>query len=211
LKTDNLIDLLAQDAPVRARLGPMLAGAALIGCLISAAILVTVIGIRPHIVEALQSIRVAFKVALTMLTFGFAYRVVTNIGKPGVALKPCLAMLAIPLCLIVAAVILELFVLPADLWRQNLVGRYSSACLFYIPLLSLAPLICFVWVLRRGAPDHAGMAGAAAGLAAGGLGAAIYAWHCPDDSPLFLATWYVLAIVGVTICGYLAGRRWLSW
>jgi hypothetical protein len=111
----------------------------------------------------------------------------------------------------VAAVILELSVLPADLWRQNLVGRYSSACLFYIPLLSLAPLICFVWVLRRGAPDHAGMAGAAAGLAAGGLGAAIYAWHCPDDSPLFLATWYVLAIVGVTICGYLAGRRWLSW
>lgn len=51
----------------------------------------------------------------------------------------------------------------------------------------------------------------AAGLAAGAIAAAIYAWHCPDDSPLFLATWYMIAIAGVTVGGALLGRRLLRW
>ena len=54
-------------------------------------------------------------------------------------------------------------------------------------------------------------AGAVAGLAAGGIAAAIYAWHCPDDSPLFLATWYSLAIAIVVAAGFLLGRRLLRW
>jgi hypothetical protein len=55
------------------------------------------------------------------------------------------------------------------------------------------------------------MAGAAAGFAAGAIAAAIYAWHCPDDSPLFLATWYTIGIAIVTGAGALLGRRWLRW
>jgi hypothetical protein len=51
----------------------------------------------------------------------------------------------------------------------------------------------------------------AAGLAAGAIAAAIYAWHCPDDSPLFLATWYTITIAGVTVGGALLGRRLLRW
>lgn len=211
MKTDDLIDLLAQDAPIRVRLGRILAGGALVGGLFSVVILAVAIGIRPHMWEALHSIRVAFKITVTMLIFVFTYRVVAQIGKPGIKLKPYLLMLLIPLCLVIAGVAIELVVLPADLWRQNLVGRYASGCLVSIPILSFAPLLFFFWALRQGAPDHAGFAGASAGLAAGGLGAAIYAWHCPDDSPLFMATWYLLAIVGVTISGYLAGRRWLVW
>jgi hypothetical protein len=211
VKTDDLIDLLTQDAPIRVRLGRILAGGALVGGLFSVVILAVAIGIRPHIWEALHSTRVAFKITVTILIFVFTYRLVAQIGKPGIKLKPYLLMLLIPLCLVIAGVAIELVVLPADLWRQNLVGRYASGCLVSIPILSLAPMLFFFWALRQGAPDHAGFAGASAGLAAGGLGAAIYAWHCPDDSPLFMATWYSLAIVGVTISGYLAGRRWLVW
>ncbi len=48
-------------------------------------------------------------------------------------------------------------------------------------------------------------------LMAGGLGAAFYAAHCPDDSPLFVAVWYTLAIALVTGLGALAGRRLLRW
>ena len=43
------------------------------------------------------------------------------------------------------------------------------------------------------------------------LAAAIYAWHCPDDSPLFVATWYTIAISMVTAVGFLLGRRLLRW
>jgi len=42
---------------------------------------------------------------------------------------------------------------------------------------------------------------AAAGLVAGGLSAALYATHCTDDSPLFVATWYTIAIAAVTVLG----------
>jgi len=64
---------------------------------------------------------------------------------------------------------------------------------------------------RHGAPAHRGLAGAAAGLAASAVGAALDAWHCPDDSPLFMATWYTLAIALVTLVGYGIGRKALRW
>ena len=32
-----------------------------------------------------------------------------------------------------------------------------------------------------------------------------------NDSPLFVMTWYSLAIGLVTVAGFLAGRRWLAW
>lgn len=211
MKTENLIDLLAQDASMRFPLGRMLAVAMVVGALLSAAILVATIGIRPHMGEALQSIRVVFKVGVTLLLFVAAYRLVMNVGRPGTELRPYVIALLVPFGLIMAGVVVELVVLPADLWGQSLIGNYSNACLLYIPLLSLVPFLAFFRALRIGAPEKPGLAGAAVGLAAGGLGAAIYAWHCPDDSPLFLACWYMLAIAGVTLCGYLAGRRWLAW
>ena len=52
---------------------------------------------------------------------------------------------------------------------------------------------------------------AAAGLLAGGLAATLYATHCTDDSPLFVAAWYSLAIAGVAALGALIGARWLRW
>jgi hypothetical protein len=50
-----------------------------------------------------------------------------------------------------------------------------------------------------------------AGLIAGGLAAALYATHCTDDSPLFVATWYSIAIGAVAVLGALLGRRLLRW
>ncbi|MEA2988814.1 MAG: hypothetical protein QOG83_1525, partial [Alphaproteobacteria bacterium] len=46
---------------------------------------------------------------------------------------------------------------------------------------------------------------------AGALGAAIYAAHCPDDSPLFIAAWYSIAIAVVAAVGAAAGRWVLRW
>jgi hypothetical protein len=51
----------------------------------------------------------------------------------------------------------------------------------------------------------------AAGAMAAGIGAAIYALHCPDDSPLFLALWYVMAVTAVILAGRAGGRRLLRW
>jgi hypothetical protein len=61
--------------------------------------------------------------------------------------------------------------------------------------------------LRHGATTAPGLAGAVAGVLAAALSATLYATHCTDDSPLFVATWYTLAIALVAGIGALAGRR----
>jgi len=58
---------------------------------------------------------------------------------------------------------------------------------------------------------HPALTGALAGAASAGIAALLYASSCPDDSPLFVATWYPLATVVCVAVGALAGRRFLTW
>jgi hypothetical protein len=69
----------------------------------------------------------------------------------------------------------------------------------------------FIAALRNGAPLDPSLSGAIAGLAASSIAAAFYAMNCFDDSPLFVITWYPLAIFGVVLAGYFAGARYLQW
>jgi len=64
--------------------------------------------------------------------------------------------------------------------------------------------------LRQGAPSNPGWTGATAGLAASGIAATFYAANCNDDSPLFVATWYPIAILAVSAAGCLIARRALK-
>src|SRR6185503_372260 len=96
-------------------------------------------------------------------------------------------------------------------WGTRLVGSNSMICLTAIPLLALAPLAAVLAALRSGAPSSPALAGAAGGLLAAMAAATLYAFHCFDDSPLFVVTWYTLATVPVMIVGAVAGRRVLRW
>jgi hypothetical protein len=46
-------------------------------------------------------------------------------------------------------------------------------------------------------------------LLSAGFAATLYASHCTDDSPLFVATWYTLSAALVTAVGALAGSKLL--
>jgi len=74
-----------------------------------------------------------------------------------------------------------------------------------LPLLAAALL-----ALRRGAPSRPAVTGAFAGLLSAGLAATLYAAHCTDDSPMFVATWYTIAVGLVAAIGALAGSRVLK-
>jgi hypothetical protein len=211
VKTDDLISLLTEDAPVRMRLGRALSYALLIGVVLSVVILLSTIGIRRDMGSAIETVRVLFKVSETFILAVVAGRLVFQIGRPAAPLKLRSWSLLLPFVLLLAAVIAEITVIPSGSWQTRLVGRYAAFCVMFIPILSIAPLAGFLLALREGAPEKPGLAGAVAGLAAGGIAAAIYAWHCPDDSPLFLGTWYTLAITIVTTVGYFLGRRLLRW
>ena len=90
-------------------------------------------------------------------------------------------------------------------------GTNWLICLSMVPILSFAPLAAILAVLRRGAPASPTLAGAAAGFLAAACGATLYAFHCFDDSPLFVATWYLLAAIPVVVIGAVAGSRLLRW
>ncbi|SCW39291.1 hypothetical protein SAMN02927900_01315 [Rhizobium mongolense subsp. loessense] len=211
MKTDDLISLLAQDAPIRTRLGSLLLCALLIGVVVSAALLLSAVGIRHDMASAIETARVLFKVVLTLTLAVTACGLVFRIGRPGVPLGLSSLALFVPLVLLAAGTAAELSAIPQDAWETAMLGRNARFCLFFIPVLSFAPLAGFLWALKNGAAERPSLAGAAAGLAAGGIAAALYAWHCTDDSPLFLAVWYTTAIAAVTAIGALIGSRYLTW
>ncbi|WP_334174794.1 NrsF family protein [Pseudoxanthobacter sp.] len=211
MKTTDLIDLLSEDAAVHASLGRALALAFGIGVLGSGALLLATVGVRPGMGAALETLRVAFKVCVTLLAAVAAAGVVWRIGRPGRPVRRPALLLLVPLALLAAAVAAECLSVPAAGWGARLLGRHALFCLFFIPVLSLLPLAGLLLALRLGAPQNPGRAGASAGLAAGTIAAALYAWHCPDDSPLFVATWYGLAIGLMVLAGWLVGRRVLVW
>lgn len=211
MKTDDLINLLAKDARVRIRFGRVFLIALAIGVVISAALLLSTLGIRSNMADMIETPRVLFKLGFTLLLAVTATRLAFRIGKPGVSLQSAALMLVLPLAVLIVGIVTELFVVPQTAWASSMEGRFSAFCLFYVPTLSIAPLAAILYSVRQGAPENPGRAGAVAGLAAGGIAAAIYAWHCPDDSPLFLAAWYSIGILVATAAGFLLGRKILRW
>jgi len=89
----------------------------------------------------------------------------------------------------------------------RLVGNNSKVCMTAVPLMALPLLVAALIGLRHGAPTRPAIAGAMAGLLSAGLAATLYASHCEDDSPLFVATWYTIATAMVTAIGALLGSR----
>lgn len=211
MKTEDLIRLLAEDTPVRRRLGQSLALALAVGIVASAVLLLATVGLRSNLDQVIGTVRVVFKISLTLALAATAVGLVARIGRPGASTRGFALGLAGLVLLVGLAVASELFVLPSQAWAAELIGHHAAFCLRFIPTLSLVPFIALMAALRTSAPEDPGRAGAAVGLASGAIGAALYAWHCPDDSPLFVATWYTLAIAMVTAAGYALGRRFLRW
>jgi hypothetical protein len=220
VKTADLIDVLAQDAPVRWRLPSLLAVAFAVGAVIAAVIFMFGVGMRPDLSVASHTMRVQFKFLFALTLLSGAAGAVTQVGRPefgrsglghASALGPWPFVLAVAPVLLVVAVVAELIAMPARSWMPRMIGQNAIFCLTIIPALALAPLAALLLALKESAPARPGLAGAAAGLAAGGIAAILYASHCPDDSPLFVAAWYSTAIAVVVAVGGFAGPRLLKW
>ena len=211
MKTDDLIDLLAQDSAPPWRLRSLLAMAVAAGIIIAATLFFVAVGFRPDISEAVKSTRFLFKFVVTVSLAVTAIWVTLSVSRPGGSLAYRGVALAIAPALLVSAAVVELSVLPESQWMPRLVGNNARFCLTLIPLLSIGPLACLLAALREGAPSSPGLAGAVAGLAASGIAATFYAANCTDDSALFVVTWYPIATLIVTTTGYLIGRKLLRW
>jgi hypothetical protein len=212
MRTDDLVHaMVADQTAAQSSLGRKFTLAIAVGFVISAVLFWVTLGPRPDIETAVLTVRFDFKIVETLLLAATAVALVLRLAQPGAGTGLQMAALAAAPALLVVTVIAELLVIPADQWQAKLVGSNSLVCMTAIPLLSLPLLAALLLALRDGAPTSLGAAGAAAGLVAGGIAAALYATQCVDDSPLFVAFWYSIAIGAVTVLGAVLGRRLLRW
>lgn len=210
MKTEELIAALAADyTPKRRPLWQGLLAATLAAALVSLAGFLAALGPRPDIAEALATWRFEIKLAIVAMTAALAFSECLRLMRP--TAKPSAWPVLAIIVTLALAVGIELLLSPADAWLAKQAGTNAAICLTAIPAMAAAPLIAIIAAMGRGASAWPGTAGAMAGLASSGIAATLYATHCTDDSPLFVATWYTLATLIVVAVGALSGRSLLRW
>jgi hypothetical protein len=208
METDQLIRTLAADNAHHARpVGFMLTLALLAAAPVSVAIFLAGLGVRPDAMTAMHNPFFDLKFAVTLALAIPAIAISLHLSRPEASLHGWAWLLLIPAGLLVAGISGEMMMPQRLPMMTRLVGSNSRLCLTAIPVMSLPLLAAALIGLRHGAPSRPAIAGALAGLSSAGLAATLYASHCTDDSPLFVATWYTIAAALVAAIGALAGSR----
>jgi hypothetical protein len=213
MKTEDLIDrLVASAGPVHAGDQTRNAGLALAaGMAVTALLFAVVLGLRADLWSALPQPVVLAKtllpLGLGLLALPLALTAARPAARPG-----AVARLVWIVPAIAALMFLWAMVVPPEKGRQMaFVGKSLSYCLPAIVILSLPMTAALLAALRRWAPVRPEVCGALAGLAAGGVAAAVYSLYCTEDTPLFYAVWYSVGILIAAGIGALAGGRVLRW
>jgi hypothetical protein len=210
METEQLIRTLAADNVHRARpVGFVLALALLAAAPASMAMFLAGLGVRPDIMTAMHNPFFDLKFVVTLALAISAIVVSLHLSRPEASLRGWAWLLMIPAGILAAAIAGEMMIPQRLPMMTRLIGSNSRVCMTAIPLISLPLLAGALIGLRHGAPARPAVAGAIAGLLSAGLAATLYASHCTDDSPLFVATWYTIATALVTAVGALAGSRLL--
>jgi hypothetical protein len=211
--TDELIQSLSANVPKVAP-GAAARRVALglgLGALGSAALMLVWFGPRPDIAQAIATPMFWMKLGYAAATGLIAAVLLTRLARPGV--RPgLLAILALaPFALVALMAVARMAQAPPEAHRAMLMGHSAMVCPWRILVIGLPVLAGAVWAVRGLAPTRLGLAGLAAGGAAGGIGAAVYAIACNETAAPFLAIWYTLGMAAVTGLGALAGSRLLRW
>jgi hypothetical protein len=208
MDTDRLIRTLAADNAHRERpVGAMLAVSLLAAAPIALAMFLMELGVRRDVMSAMRNPFFDLKFLVTLTLASGAIAIALHLSRPEASTRGWAWLLLIPVGLLGIGIAGEMMMPQRLPMMTRLIGSNSRVCLTAIPLLSLPLLAGALFALRHGAPARPAVAGAFAGLLSAGLAATLYASHCTDDSPLFVATWYTLATLFVTAVGALAGSR----
>lgn len=213
MKTEQLIDLLSTNIePVdRHATQTALVWAVLIGGAAAFGLMLGTVSLRDDLGDRTRLPFVVLKLlfALTVMTIGLAG--LSKSVRPGQHTRTTLRLSFLPFVALGVAVVADLvFGLTAASHRM-MAGTHWVLCLYCIPLFAVIPFGLLISALRAGAPTNLTETGAVAGLVAGAIGAAAYAFHCPDDALPFIAAWYTASMVACTLIGAKLGPRVLRW
>ncbi|HEV8553697.1 MAG TPA: DUF1109 domain-containing protein [Casimicrobiaceae bacterium] len=213
MKTNELVTLLATGAgavepDASSRRYATALGWGAFGATLLMAILVPV---RPDIDAAAQLPMFWIKLAFPASVAVGGLFAASRLSRPGARLGWVSGALVAP---VLAMWLLTAYVLlgaPPEERADLVMGFTWEYCLLYIPTLSVPVLVATLWAMKGLAPTRLALAGAAAGLLAGALGALVYALHCPEMEAPFLGVWYVAAMLIPAAAGALLGPIVLRW
>ena len=211
MDTDRLIRTLAADNAYRARpVGFVLALLLMAAAPVSLLMFFAELGVRPDVMTAVHNPFFDLKFAVTLALAAAAITVALHLSRPEASLRGFVWLFMVPAGLLVAGISGEMMMPQRLPMMTRMVGSNSKVCMTAVPMMSLPLLAASLIGLRHGATTRPALEGAMAGLASAGLAATIYASHCTDDSPLFVAAWYTLSGALVTVIGALVGSKVLK-
>ena len=211
MDTDQLIRTLAADNAYRARpVGFVLALLLLAAAPVSLLMFFAELGVRPDVMTAVHNPFFDLKFAVTLALAAAAITVALHLSRPEASLRSFVWLFMVPAGLLIAGISGEMMMPQRLPMMTRMIGSNSKVCMTAVPMMSLPLLAASLIGLRHGATTRPALEGALAGLLSAGLAATIYASHCTDDSPLFVAAWYTLSAALVTVIGALVGSKVLK-
>ncbi len=212
MKTDEFINALVEDQGANiASFGFKFVAWIASGLTLSLMIFFMFLRVRADFSDLMTDPHVMFKFIFAASLLSSLLPLLVYARSPEINLLPVLRWLILPLLVLAGGVVFQLMTSRPDAWLSGMIGEHPMACLGNIPVLAIGPFIALLLILRSGAPTQPVLSGAAAGAISASLASFIYALHCPDDSALFVAVWYSLAIAIMTGFGAVMGAKWLKW
>lgn len=205
MSSDSLIlDLSANLAPVRRR--HMVREAGLVGGLgaIELALFLALGMMRPDMHHMAASPYLLWRMGSLVILAGIACTVAIRSYSP--TARPRRGVMFACGAAIVA-VLGSLFVAPAGVsdhtWLERLDPIHGIVCAGSIFVLSLPIIVTLGLLMRNAAPTQPKLSAIASGIAAGTVGALVFAFCCPFNDPLYVVVWYSIG------CAAVAGAaRW---
>jgi hypothetical protein len=213
MKTEELIDLLSTNIePVDTqKVDRTLQIAIVAGLVLALLTCIVTLGVRPDLnnpgVFGFLLVKIGFGVLVTIL----GWHLLLKHARPGGENHSRIFLTGVPFAALMALAAVNLISVPASHWGHMIMGERWLGCLLSIPIIAVVPFVVITWAVRMAAPTNLLRTGALAGLVAGGISAAAYALHCPDDSLPFVALWYGGTIVLCALAGAVLGPRLLHW
>jgi len=213
MRTDDLVTMLAAGAGA---VQPNQAGRRYVtaigwGALGAALLMATLLGVRPDLAAAILLPMFWVKVAFVACLAAASLLAALRLSRPGLRLAWVPGALTAPVLAIwlLAAVVLT----RADAAQRVglFFGDTWNSCPFLVAMLSAPVFVAVVWAMKGLAPTRLRLAGAAAGLLSGAVGALVYCLHCPELDAPFIGIWYLLGMLIPTAVGALLGPRLLRW
>jgi hypothetical protein len=213
VRTDDLVTMLAtgagavQPSQAMRRYATALGWGALGAALLLAALL----GPRADLGAAVLLPMFWVKLAFVACLAAASLLAVLRLSRPGLRLAWVPGALGAPVLAIwlLAAVVLARA--GAAQRAALFFGDTWDSCPFLVAMLSVPVFIAVLWAMKGLAPTRLRLAGAAAGLLSGAVGALVYSLHCPELEAPFVGFWYLLGMLIPTAAGALLGPRLLRW